>query len=464
MSHLSRRRFLQTSALGSAWAASHLQGQPGPGSAPTGLRIAPFRFDVTPPLGHPLCGGWISPALAIADPLEAIGFVLLGAGDPIVVCAVDWTGLLNGAHLAWREAMARAAGTVPERVAVQCVHQHDAPFVCLRAEEIVAPLKSDLHVVDPVFFQACVQRAGEAIRSALPRARPLTHLAQGEATVTKVASNRRMYRGPTGLVDKMRASSCRDPELIALPEGLIDPQLKTVAFYSGAEKVVACHYYATHPMSSYGKGQVGSDFAGLARKRRQAEDPGCTHLYFTGAAGNISAGKYNDGSPEAKVALIERIYRGIADSEKSLRPAPIGRVTWSTTTLHPPADPAQTPEKLRAALANTQLTKALRTIASMRLSLRERCDARVPIVVSALHVDHVSLLHLPAESFIEYQLRAQALQPGRFIATAAYGDGGPWYVPTRDAYPLGGYEVSVAFCTPEIEDRLTQAIRQVLTA
>ena len=34
----------------------------------------------------------------------------------------------------------------------------------------------------------------------------------------------------------MRGSSCRDAELIALPEGLIDPLLKTVAFYSGAKK------------------------------------------------------------------------------------------------------------------------------------------------------------------------------------------------------------------------------------
>ena len=82
------------------------------------FRIAPFRFDVTPPLGHALLGGWIEPARTIDDALEAIGYVLLDSEQPpIVVCAVDWAGLLNDAHLAWRTTLATAAGTTPDRVA-----------------------------------------------------------------------------------------------------------------------------------------------------------------------------------------------------------------------------------------------------------------------------------------------------------------------------------------------------------
>ena len=101
------------------------------------FHLAPFRFDVTPPKGHSCCGGWIKPVVAVDDPLQAIGFVVLGAGKPIVVCAVDWTGILNEAHLQWRKALADAAGTTPDRVAVHCVHQHNAPFACLDAERIV---------------------------------------------------------------------------------------------------------------------------------------------------------------------------------------------------------------------------------------------------------------------------------------------------------------------------------------
>ena len=462
---VTRRSFLETSLAATALAAPlAAAAEEGPG-----LRIAPFRLDVTPPVGHPLCGGWITPMVDCADELEAIGLVLLGAGKPIVICAVDWTGILNGAHVQWRTALAEAAGTTPDRVAVQCVHQHDAPFVCLHAQELVAAQDDKLRVVDVPFFNDCLDRAGQAVKSALPKARPLTHVGVGEGRVEKVASNRRVAIGPDGKVTKMRGSACRDAELIAMEEGLIDPLLKTVAFYGGDEKLVACHYYATHPMSHYGQGHVSSDFVGLARKRRQKEEPGCTHIYFTGAAGNIAAGKYNDGSPRARVELTERIYEGIIASEDSLKRTPIESVSWMTREILPPTNPVFSAGKLHAMLANRENAAANRIRPAMVLAWMDRVANRMPIVLSALHVSpknqtgDVSLLHLPAESFLEYQLRAQQLAPDRFVATAAYGDGGPWYIPVKEAYPQGGYEVSVANCSSAVDDILSRGIRKLLT-
>lgn len=456
MTALTRRRLLQATLAAGLPAAL-------PAAGEGGLRLAPFRFDVTPPVGHPLCGGWITPVVDVDDPLEAIGYVLLGAGAPIVVCAVDWTGILNDAHVAWRRALAEAAGTTPDRVAVQCVHQHDAPFACLRGQALAAQQDPGLAIVQPAFFNACLQRAGAAVRAALPQARPLTHIAHGEAKVRQVAGNRRLALGPDGTVRKMRGSACRDPELIALPEGLIDPMLKTVAFYSGADKIVACHYYACHPMSHYGQGHVSSDFVGLARKRRQQEEPGCTHLYFTGAAGNIAAGKYNDGTPAARERLTQRIYDGIRAAETALQPVPVRRAVWRTQEIVPPVNPRFTEAAERAQLENAKNLPANRLRPAMRLAWMERLAAGTPIVLSALHVNDVALLHLPAESFLEYQLRAQQMRPAGFVATAAYGDGGPWYIPVREAFPQGGYEVSVANCAEAMDELMTAGIRQVLS-
>ncbi|HRQ88949.1 MAG TPA: hypothetical protein PLA50_09140 [Bacteroidia bacterium] len=426
------------------------------------LRIATFRYDVTPPAGHPLCGGWITPAKTVADPLEAIGFVILGAGTPIVVCAVDWTGLLNEAHIQWRTALAEAAGTTPDRVAVQCVHQHDAPFACLASEALVAEQNAGLTVVDPAFFAECLVRGKAAVKEALAKAKPLTHVATAEATVERIASNRRVEIGPDGKVRRMRGSSCKVPDLIALPEGLIDPKLKTVAFYSEEGKVAACHYYACHPMSHYGRGDVSSDFAGLARKRMQAAEPGCTHLYFNGCGGNISAGKYNDGSPEARIELTDRLHAAMAEASGKLAPKPLQKVEWRTHDLLPEVNPVFTEEGELAQVRNPENLPANRIRPAMRVSWIRRIAAKTPIVLSALHLDEVSMLHLPAESFIEYQLKAQSMAPGRFVATAAYGDGGAWYVPVKEAYPQGGYEVSVANCAPSVDDALDVGIRELL--
>lgn len=426
------------------------------------LRIASFRYDVTPPTDHPLCGGWITPVKGVDDGLEAIGFVILGAGDPIVVCAVDWTGLLNEAHIQWRAALAEAAGTTPGRVAVQCVHQHDAPFVCLASEDLVAEQQAGLKIVDRAFFSECLDRGKAAVREALGRTRPLTHVASSEAEVERIAGNRRVAIGPDGKIAKMRGSSCKDPELIAMPEGLIDPMLKTVAFYSGEEKVVSCHYYACHPMSHYGKGQVSSDFPGLARKRLQSADPGCTHLYFTGCAGNIGAGKYNDGSPEARIELTDRLHAAMVASSEKLKPAPLSKVTWVTQEVLPEVNPAFTEEGEMAQVLNAKNPPSNRIRPAMRVSWIRRVTAKQPIILSALHLDRITLLHLPAESFVEYQLRAQSLAPDRFVATAAYGDGGTWYVPTKEAFPLGGYEVSVANSAPSLDDALSAGMRALL--
>ena len=164
---------------------------------------------------------------------------------------------------------------------------------------------------------------------------PVTHVATGQAHVQQVAANRRVARGPDGQVRAQRGSSCKDAELRALPEGLIDPWLKTVALYENDTKLVACHYYATHPMSYYGDGRVSSDFAGLARKRMQSDDPECQHIYFTGCAGNIAAGKYNDGSPEMRPVLVDRMYAGLVASEKNLTPVTLEHVAWKTHEVLP---------------------------------------------------------------------------------------------------------------------------------
>ena len=46
---------------------------------------------------------------------------------------------------------------------------------------------------------------------------------------------------------------------------------------------------------------------------------------------------------------------------------------------------------------------------------------------------------------------------------AAYGDGGPWYIPLTRSFDEGGYEPSVANVSPRTEPAYRQAIRDLLT-
>lgn len=458
MTSFGRRTFLAGAAA--SWAAGPLLADAATHRGD--LRLAPFRFDVTPPLGHSCCGGWIKPVEAVDDRLEAIGFVLLGAGKPIVLCAVDWTGLLNRAHIQWRNALAEAAETTPDRVAVQCVHQHNAPFACLDAQEIVSQYEELPAIVDVDFFQRCLDAGRTAVKNALPKAQPVTHLQVGEAKVEKVASNRRVMRDEQRRIVRMRGSSCRDEELRALPEGLIDPLVKTVAFCNKDRRLAACHYYATHPMSYYADGRVSSDFAGLARKRLQAEQPETTHIYFTGCSGNIAAGKYNDGSKPVRKLLTDRLFAGLRRAESKLRDVELKNVSWQTVDLVPTPRATYSAEAIARQIADPNQRVVNRNRPSYTLAWLKRMEKGTPILLSALRLGEASLLHLPAECFVQYQLAAQSTAPEQFVATAAYGDGGPWYIPVADEYACGGYEVSVAFCEPTIEAALKSGVNKLL--
>ena len=426
------------------------------------LRLASFSFDITPPKGHSLCGGWIKPVIDIDDPLEAIGYVLSGYGKPIVICVLDWTGLLNSAHLRWRQRLAEAAGTTPDRVAVQCVHQHNAPFACLDAQAIVAAQGDLPDIVDPDFFDRCLNTGYNAVKDSIKHSLPVTHIAHGEAPVKKIAGNRRII-GLNGKVLSQRGSSSTRPEHQKYPEGLIDPMLKTVTFFNEDRALVSSHYYACHPMSYYGDGRVSADFCGIARRQRQTHDHECKHLYFNGCGGNIGAGKYNNGSKEARAMLTHRLLDGIVASETSMTRQPIKSFKWATQDILPPLNPAFDETTLMKEISN----KGNRTVARNRpayaVAFMRRMQQQIPITLSSLHVNDVSILHLPAECFIEYQLRAQATANDRFVACAAYGDGGPWYIPTRDAYPQGGYAVNVAWCAPEMDEILSSGIQTLIT-
>src|SRR5439155_112279 len=112
-------------AVGWMAACSSFAAEPATEFKPSGLRLATFDIDATPPVGSDMAFDPVTNKWDLT--LRARGAVLLGAGDPIVLCAVDWIGLANEGHDAFCNALARAAGTSANRVAVHTLHQHDSP-------------------------------------------------------------------------------------------------------------------------------------------------------------------------------------------------------------------------------------------------------------------------------------------------------------------------------------------------
>jgi hypothetical protein len=425
--------------------------------------LAIFSADVTPPIGHPCMGGGISPVKKIDDPLFAHGFVLLGAGKPIVVVAVDWCEIRNDAYERWRKVLAEAAGTDPMRVLVSAIHQHDAPVADLEAQRFLDRAKATGKICDLEFHEKAVQRVARSVREGLKKTRPISHFGIGQAKIEKLASNRR-YPGPDGKPRFNRTSATRDPAIRAKPEGLIDPWLKTLSFWDGDQALVALSCYAIHPMSYYGKGGASSDFVGLGRQRRQADDPKIFQICASGCSGNVVAGKYNDGAPENRPVLADRIYQGMKAAWKATKRHPLGDIDFRSVTLRlePRNDAGFTLQDLEKRLTSEKRPFG-QCLAALGLSWRKRADAGAVIDLPLVDLGQAQLLLLPAEAYVEYQLLAQKLRPDSFVMVMGYGESAPGYIPTDKAVQEGDGNLSDwCWVAPGAEKRMMAALEKVL--
>jgi hypothetical protein len=426
------------------------------------VMIATFDVDATPPLGSPMA---YDPVKRLDElTLRCRGIALWGNDKPIVLCAVDWIGIANESQDAFRDALAQAVGTTRERVAVHALHQHDAPGTDFTAEKLIQELgltnygrfKGDFH-------REVIRRAAESLRKAAETPLEITHVSLGSALVSEVASNRRIV-GENGKVRGTRTSATKSAELRAEPEGTIDPQVSVIGFWKADRPVAVLSYYACHPQSYYRLGIPSPDFPGIARFIRGQDVNEALHVHFNGAGGNVTAGKYNDGTKSNRLLLATRLANGMEQAWKSghkeaIQPADINWFVESVTL--PPAPH----------LNETDLVTGIRTdpergyISKVdQLAWLRRSIAGAKIDVSCLKIGKARVLHLPGELFVEFQLAAKKMRPDLFVTMAAYGEYGPGYIGTAVSYSEGGYETAPTSSSvdPRAEPILLHAMEKLL--
>jgi hypothetical protein len=400
------------------------------------------------------------PLETVEHPLLAKGIVLDDGTRRYVLCAVDWCVLSNSTRLDYRRKMAEAAGTDLAYTTIHTVHQHSAPVVDSDGQRVLDTIQNPPAYLNLKFVNSVGDGLAAAVREAVGRFEEVDRIGTGQAKVDRVASSRRIIT-PDGKLHGRNSAGGRKPELAALPEGLIDPMLKTVTFARGDKPLVRLHYYATHPQSFYGDPRVSMDFAGLAREKLE-QDEGVPQVYFNGCAGDVAAGKYNDGTPHAREELTARLLAGMKASVAATHFAPPQPIRWRTASLVLPFKTARgfsLPE-LQAKLADAKEKPHLRILAARRIAFHQRIDR--PLELASLECGRLRMVYLPGEPMVAFQLYAQQLLPADFVAVAGYGDGCTNYICTEQAYQEGGYEPTASTVGPQSEALLKAAIRSLL--
>lgn len=425
------------------------------------LRLATFTVDVTPPVGHALCAGMTKPSTRVRDPLHARGVILDDGRQRLVLCAVEYCAINARAHRHVKQALARGAGTTPDRVALHCVHQHDAPYIFAEIDDILRP--HGIPQLNQRWWASVVKLLELAASTA--RFTPVTQVGTGEARVAGCASNRRLLR--RGKVYATRWAKCTEPALQAEPVGLIDPLLRTVTLWNRQRLLASLSYYASHPQSADGRGITSADAPGEALRLVRQRFPDSQHIYFTGCAGNITFGKYATPDLEKNIHQFgQRLAAGITDAIENSRvkrvaPGPLG---WRVLKTALPVQPRYRAKVEKRLLADPNQRLAQRVLCARSLYILANRQSTGRIIAQALRLGPAWILHLPAEVFVEYQLFAQSLRPEEFVAVAAYGDRQMSYLPTAAAFKEGGYEIWPYAChtTPAVEPALKAVIARLL--
>ncbi len=422
------------------------------------MRVATFRADATTAPGEPLI--WLTPTAKVEDPLWVKGVIIADGNRRYVICSLDWCGIGSSVHDLFRAKIVHAVRTNPAFVAVQSVHQHAAPYVDGDANTMLRRLGRPPGLMSEKFLQDLTGRIAAAAEEAVKRLQPFDSVGVSAVDVERVASARRII-GEDGKVIVRYSGSGKDPKMAALPEGAIDPKLRTITLAKGEKPLVRLHFYATHPQTFCCDGRASADFVSAAREAVEKET-GVFQIYFTGCSGDVTMGKYNDSSLQARTELTERLLTGMEASVAATRFTPLVAIRWHVVPLLLPArsDGKYDPAKNRATLANPKASLGVRADAASKLAFLERIGQ--PIELSMLSIGDLRILHFPGEPMIEFQLFAQRSAPRQFVAVAGYGDGGTGYLCTKESYAQGGYEPSATLISPDGEAVFKSAIRQLL--
>lgn len=153
------------------------------------ISLSLFDLDATPPVGHELAYGLMTNSWDLG--LRAKGVILHGAGKPVVLCAIDWIGISNEGYDEFCSTIARAAGTIPERVTVHTIHQHDSVRCDFGAEKILIENGVEAKSFEGSFAREFLARLEASIKKSVKTTADITHIGLGEASILNVASNRK---------------------------------------------------------------------------------------------------------------------------------------------------------------------------------------------------------------------------------------------------------------------------------
>ena len=421
-----------------------------------GIRVGLAAVEITPPPGLPLMGNFRDDYLARGthDPLTAKAIVFEDRqGNQAALLALD-VCMLDRRNVALiREAIGRTARVPPDHVLVHATHTHSAP----------APHDRFLFGLDYRPYRAAAEamlvRAASAVAQAEQNAAD-ARLSVGKAHEDRLSFNRRLRRkdGATQMNWEAFAPGF-DPDQIDAPWGPADPQLRCLVIESAAGPLAAAVNFGLHPAILAGDNWLYSaDLPGqLSAAMARIQGDGFLTMFLNGCCGNVNHVDYRDLQQGRGYGMIQRVgYMLAATAAQAIRtrvPSTSAEIAVAKDTVVLERSPisAQERDRCQRVLDDLQgqpprgqvdgLPEAF--FADLRLQMHAVQHEPDRVEVMTIRVGDAAVVGLPGEVFCEFGLELKRRSPSPHTLVVELANDAIGYLPTRESFAQGGYEVTV---------------------
>ncbi|MBM4018805.1 MAG: hypothetical protein FJ288_10830 [Planctomycetes bacterium] len=400
---------------------------------PDALRAAAARKDITPAKPVTLAGYASRKDLSqgVHDPLCARVVAFEHGGRRLVLVSTDSIGFYDGTADSTRKAILAACRLEPSELFLAAIHTHSAPSLTLNSEKG--------HPNNVEYTRTLQAQLVDAVREALAALSP-AEIAAGSGSSPVGVNRREPAKDAAG---NPRIILGRNPAVLTDRE----VQVLRVSRAGTGDLAAVLFAYATHSTAMGPKNYlVGGDVHGLAEQFLERRlGAGVVAPAFAGASGDIDPWfrvlpKFDtDGGwvPEPVLMgtmLGEEVVHVLNRMQKPVAAGPV-RTAFKTLSL---------PGKPRGQTAETA------------------ADAPVEFNVTAGRVGETAFVGLGGEVFndIGRAVKAASPFPHTFIITHCNGAAG--YLPTRESYPAGGYEVQSSPFAPAAAEKVVHEVLLML--
>ena len=409
------------------------------------FRVGASRVDITPKDGTPLGGYYkFRGSAGVLDPLYAKTIVMEKDGTHAVIVVLDLSGTVRPVVAAARKAIQEQCGIEGDHVMISGTHTHTGP------QQPRDSMMDDITQVNSppgvVYISALPGLIAESVKQAKAKLAPVNaSVAIGKAE--GISFNRRILR--EGQQEVIWQPGKLTP--LDRPAGPVDPDVGVLLFQGAgadATPVASLLNFAMHPTSVGGGVKISADYPGVFTKLvSERHGTSMIAVFANGTCGNINHTDYVTGKRRSTLEL----GTALADA------ADVAWPNLKRVTTFKPRTRSEQVTLSRRTFTEAQITKAKDMAANMftknfgtvpmaeTVCILETLDKKDKPLLAEVQVvaisDDVAVVALPGEIFVELGLAIKKASPFKHTLIAELSNGSVGYVPNREAYPQGNYEI-----------------------